>query len=103
MKKNEDYNMLNRIRHELSISHKHCILLRGTKIVIPKKLRKSTIKLAHAGHQGIVKTKQLLRETVWFSGIDKLTENLVSSCIAYRLITSLHHYRLDTHIIEGKG
>ena len=52
IKKNEEYNLFNKIRHELSVSEKYNVLLRGTKIVIPKKLRKSTIRLAHAGHQG---------------------------------------------------
>ena len=36
--------------------------------------------LAHIGHQGIVKTKRLLREKVWFPGIDKLTEERIRNC-----------------------
>jgi hypothetical protein len=41
------------------------ILLHGTKIVIPRKLRKDVLELAHEGHKGIVKTKQRLRTKVW--------------------------------------
>jgi hypothetical protein len=32
------------------------------------------------GHQGIVKTKSLLREKVWFPGIDKTVATLVQDC-----------------------
>jgi len=37
------------------------VLLRGSRIVIPVTLREHVLKLAHEGHQGIVKTKQRLR------------------------------------------
>ena len=42
---------------------------------------KKFIEIAHASHQGIVKTKQLIREKVWFPGIDKKVEQAVKSCI----------------------
>jgi len=38
--------------------------------------------LAHGGHQGIVKTKQLIRDKVWFPGIDKLAEEKVKNCLS---------------------
>jgi hypothetical protein len=38
--------------------------------------------LAHLGHQGIVKTKQLLHEKVWFQNdIDKMVEANVKMCL----------------------
>lgn len=37
-------------------------------------LKNFQVHLAHRGHQGIVKTKQLLREKVWFPGIDSLVD-----------------------------
>ena len=37
------------------------ILLRGTRIVVPKVLRDKVVRLAHEGHQGVVKTKCRLR------------------------------------------
>ena len=80
MKKNREYNMMNKVRGELSISDKNNrILMRGSRIVIPKTLRRTAINLAHGGHQGIVKTKQLLRDTVWFPGIDRMTEEVIST------------------------
>ena len=50
------------------------VVLRMNRILIPPTLRSRAVELAHLGHQGIVKTKQLFRDKVWFPGIDKLTE-----------------------------
>ena len=58
------------------------LLLRGSRIVIPASLQSTTLQLAHEGHQGIVRTKQLLREKVWWPGIDKDVEHLIRSCIS---------------------
>ena len=35
----------------------------------------------HEGHQGLVKTKKLLREKVWFPGIDEEVKRIIDSCI----------------------
>ncbi len=37
------------------------VVLRGTRIVVPKKLQRRVLDLVHEGHQGIVKTKERLR------------------------------------------
>ena len=37
--------------------------------------------LAHSGHQGIVKTKRFLRDSVWFPGIDSMVEEAVKGCL----------------------
>jgi transposase InsO family protein len=65
--------------HELSVTTEG-IVLRDTRIVIPKSLRTRTVELAHGGHQGIVKTKRLIRSRVWFQGIDDLVEQHVRHC-----------------------
>jgi hypothetical protein len=57
------------------------ILLHDNRIVTPKELQMRVIDLANEGHQGIVRTKQLLREKVYFPGIDKLVEKTCKSCI----------------------
>ena len=56
------------------------LILRSDKIVIPDKLRSRVVAMAHEGHQGIVKTKQLVRSTMWFPGIDKQVEQAVAYC-----------------------
>ena len=44
--------------------------------------------LTHEGHQGLVKTKALIREKVWFPGIDRLVEQTVGACLACQATTS---------------
>ena len=63
------------------------IVLRQTRIVIPKALRKRVLELAHQGHQGIVKTKARLREKVWWPGIDKDCENYCRECHGCQLVS----------------
>jgi hypothetical protein len=45
-------------------------------------LRSHILDLAHCGHQGIVKTKSLIRSRVWFPGLDQLVEQRIKNCIA---------------------
>ncbi|XP_028412552.1 uncharacterized protein K02A2.6-like [Dendronephthya gigantea] len=56
-------------------------ILRGHRLVIPSSLQDKAVELAHIGHQGVVKTKRLLREKAWFPGIDKIVEDKISSCL----------------------
>lgn len=58
------------------------VLLRGNRIIIPVSLRRKVVDIAHEGHQGLVKTKSLLREKVWFPGIDSMVEEVVKNCRA---------------------
>ena len=57
------------------------LILRGDRLVIPKSLTNKIVALAHEGHQGEVKTKQLIRATMWFPGIDKLVKDIVKQCL----------------------
>ena len=61
-----------KVKDDLSICNG--IVLRGSNIVLPSSVRNAAIELAHVGHQGIVKTKSLIREKIWFPGIDRLVE-----------------------------
>ena len=62
------------------------LVLRGTRIVLPSKLRPQAISLAHEGHLGIVGTKQNLRRKVWWPGIDKAAEKFCKSCYGCQLV-----------------
>ncbi|CAH2088405.1 unnamed protein product [Euphydryas editha] len=62
------------------------ILLRGTRIVIPKDLRKTVLDAAHEGHPGIVSMKSRLRLKVWWPRIDKDVENIVKQCKGCTLV-----------------
>ena len=66
-----------RIKDELTTTRERDIVLWGHRIVLPKSLQQQVISLAHSGHQGLLKTKQLLHTKVWFPDIDKL---VMSSC-----------------------
>ena len=58
------------------------IILRGSRIVLPETLKQRAVDLAHETHQGLTKTKALIREKIWFPDIDKLVKNTVDRCIA---------------------
>ena len=62
------------------------LVMRGNRIVLPEKLWKQTILLAHEGHQGIVRTKSRLREKVWWPDMDKQVEKLIRSCHPCQLV-----------------
>ena len=81
------FRALERVRGELTICSTFCIILRGTRIIIPEAMQQHVIDLAHEGHQGIAKTKSLLREKVWFAGIDDAVEKKVKSCLACQAAT----------------
>lgn len=90
---NTDLKPFYHIRNELAITDAGDIVLRGTRIVVPKTLQLQAINLAHQGHQGIVRTKSLLRQKVWFVGIDKLAEDVISKCMACQATTQNQHSR----------
>jgi hypothetical protein len=68
-----------RFKFELSCTSDG-IIMRGNQVFIPKVLQKDVLKFAHTGHQGIDKTKRLLRAFVWFDGIDAAVEAMVKNC-----------------------
>ena len=73
------------VRNELTfIGH---VILRGTRIVVPKALQKRVVSLAHEGHQGVVKTKERLRTKVWWRGMDWDAEKLCVECYGCQLVT----------------
>ncbi|XP_028418333.1 uncharacterized protein K02A2.6-like [Dendronephthya gigantea] len=83
------FNALARVKTDLATANAGNTLLRGTRIVIPQSLQSRVIRLAHEGHQGIIKTKKLLREKVWFPRIDELVEKCVAECIPCQATTQV--------------
>lgn len=55
-----ELKLLGNVKNDLTVSTEKDLILRGTRIVIPSKLRDDAIRLAHVGHRGIVKTKSLM-------------------------------------------
>ena len=70
--------------HYLSVKNEVFVLgklvMRGTRIVIPRSLRSEVLRLAHEGHQGIVKMKNRLRTKVWWPKIDHDAAQVCKSC-----------------------
>ena len=76
-----------RLKNELAF--KSGILLKEERLVMPTSLRERVLKIAHENHQGVVKTKALLREKVWWPRIDEDVENLIKSCIPCLSVSSV--------------
>ena len=79
-----------KVRQELSVTSDQALVLRGTRIVMPAALHQQAIDLAHEGHQGIVKSKQLLRTKVWFPGVDAQMEDTINKCLACQANSPSH-------------
>lgn len=74
------------LRNEFVLAN-NGMVLRDSRIVIPRNLRQRTLEIAHQSHQGIVKTKMLIRSKVWWPGIDSQVESLVRHCIPCQAAT----------------
>ena len=66
------------ICYELTVTN-HGLLVRNTRLVIPEALQKEAIIIAHEGHQGMTKTKRLIRSTAWFPNMDTHIELFICS------------------------
>ena len=56
------------------------LLLRGRQLVIPEDLRTDILRHLHDGHQGVTKTRDNARSSVWLPGISNDIEKLVRNC-----------------------
>ena len=65
---------------ELTYNSSQDILLKNTRLVIPTTLQERATQLGHVGHQGIEKTKSLLREKIWHPNMDKRVREMVDKC-----------------------
>ena len=74
------------IKNELTCVNGN-LVLRGNRLVIPDSLQQHVIGLAHEGHQGMVKTKMLLRDKVWFPKMDMMCENMIKTCHQCQVVT----------------
>ena len=80
-----EIQMYANVKDELSVCDG--LIIRGTRLVLPKSLQHQPVELAHTGQQGIVKTKRLLREKVWFPSIDRMVQEKIKNCIPCQAAT----------------
>lgn len=81
---NEDLKQYVPFRHEYTCVNS--LILRGSKLVIPKGLRSRMLQLAHEGHPGQSLMKRRLRERCWWPGIDQDAVKTCESCEGCRLV-----------------
>ncbi len=66
------------VKDELSV-HKG-LLLRGSRLVIPRTLRPGVLEKLHSGHQGVTKCRERARQSAWWPGMRKELEDVVNNC-----------------------
>ncbi|KAK3698601.1 hypothetical protein QZH41_014579, partial [Actinostola sp. cb2023] len=75
----------------LAVANELCvvggIVMRGTRMVIPKRLRTTVMTIGHEGHPGIVSMKQRLRTKVWWPKLEKDVEKFVKTCDSCQLVS----------------
>ena len=71
------YMSLQLMNHELTPTVEGDIVLCDHRLFVSTTLQKEAINIAYEGHHGMVKTKALVRERIWFLGIDKMVEQCV--------------------------
>lgn len=80
-------------RYELVKEQLTCtdtVLLKSDRLVVPALLQERIVDIAHEGHLGIVKTKALLREKVWFPCMDKMVETKIKACLPCQIVTPVY-------------
>ncbi len=58
------------------------IIFKGEKVVIPSSMQREMLGIIHESHLGMVKCKQLARDVLYWPGLNKQIEDMVSRCSA---------------------
>lgn len=61
-------------------------MVRGNKLVVPKKLRQRMLQLAHEGHPGESVMKRRLRDRAWWPSMDRETKEYCTACEGCQLV-----------------
>lgn len=88
-----------KLLNEMALSS-DSIIMRNHQVVLPKSLQRRAIEIAHEGHLGVVKTKQLLRSKVWFPEIEKLAELIVGQCRVCQVCVPVKQATSPVHMSE---
>ena len=85
-------------RHDITVSEG--ILYKGNQIIIPNNLKKKMLDLIHETHLGIVKSKQLARDCLFWPGMNKQLDDKISRCsICQSFRRKQHSEPLISHVI----
>ena len=71
-----------KFQQEFTVTADNSLILRRNRLMVPISLRKRMLQLAHEAHLGVTKTKSILRDKIYFPGMDAQVEALLKSCLA---------------------
>nr|XP_004210337.1 uncharacterized protein K02A2.6-like [Hydra vulgaris] len=74
------------IRQEITVNKTSDLILKANRIVLPRSQEMTVIQLAHNSHMGLEKTKSLLREKVYFPGLDTKVEEYIKRCAICQIL-----------------
>ena len=77
-------------RNELSIDDG--MIFKGERIIVPESMKNEVLQKLHTGHQGIIKCQSRAKSCVFWPGINKEIDNMVSQCS-----TCQQHSRSQPH------
>ncbi|KAL6483527.1 hypothetical protein MHYP_G00083990 [Metynnis hypsauchen] len=75
-----DSDLLPYYRLQLELAVKDNFVFHGSRLIVPTALRSSIFSIANKSHQGVVHTKQQVRELYWWPKMDALVNAAISSC-----------------------
>ena len=55
------------------------LLIRGSRVVIPASMRVCMLDKLHTGHQGITKSRERAKQSMWWPGLSRQLEEVVKS------------------------
>lgn len=67
-----------KVKDSLSVDEE--LVVYGSRLVVPRKLRKDVLQRLHSSHQGIGRTRSRARQSVYWPGIDNDIKNIVEAC-----------------------
>ena len=70
-----------KFKDTLTINLDNDTILKDNRIILLEIFHKTSVKLAQIGHQGIQKTKALMRSKVFHLGMDNAIENEINNCV----------------------
>ena len=65
-------------RHDLTVVED--LVIKGSRIVIPKKLQAEVLEKLHSAHQGMDRTKRRARQSIYWPNMNREIEKLVNKC-----------------------
>ena len=80
----EEYRPFKERQQELTTQGQ--VVLWGSRVIIPLKLRQVILEELHRNHPGVVRMKSLARSYLWWAGLDKELERYVQHCEACQTV-----------------